>query len=344
MRKILRIGGRRIRAGERVTLDLPVVRLHTHSELSMPVQVIRGKKDGPNLFVSAAIHGDEINGVEIIRRLLALDFLKDLAGTLIAVPVVNVYGLIHHSRYLPDRRDLNRSFPGSSKGSLTSRLAYLFMQEIVNKCDYGIDLHTGSNSRTNLPQIRAFLDNKETKVLAHAFSAPVILHADLRDGSLRQAVKDKGLPVLLYEAGEALRFDEASIQIGVRGIVSVMQKLKMLSDDTVEAENSFEPLISKSSAWVRASESGILRTQVALGQKVAKGDVLGIVGDPLGDNEVEIVTHISGIVIGHANMPLVYEGEALFHIARFGQSATGEDTLEALQAELDPDEHEHWGV
>ena len=169
------INGVTVTRGTRTTIDLPAGRLYTHTPMTIPVHVVSGKHAGPVLFISAAIHGDEINGVEIIRRLLKSSSLKRLRGTIIAVPIVNVHGLINHSRYLPDRRDLNRSFPGSDKGSLAARLAHLFMKEIVAQSTHGIDLHTGALHRTNLPQIRANLDDPETDKLARAFDVPVII-------------------------------------------------------------------------------------------------------------------------------------------------------------------------
>ena len=193
----LEINGITINAGMRTTIDLPAARLYTHAPMSIPVHVICGKQTGPRLFLSAAIHGDEINGVEIIRRLLKLPVLKKLKGTLIAVPMVNVHGLLNHSRYLPDRRDLNRSFPGSEKGPLASRLANLFMKEIVEKSTHGIDIHTGAIHRSNLPQIRANLENEETEILARAFDVPVIISSNVRDGSLREAAAEYGIPMLL---------------------------------------------------------------------------------------------------------------------------------------------------
>ncbi|MGB5541537.1 MAG: succinylglutamate desuccinylase/aspartoacylase family protein, partial [Gammaproteobacteria bacterium] len=188
-----------------MTINLPIGRLYTYDNLTMPIEVVNGRRGGPRLFVSAAIHGDELNGVEIIRRLLRHSALQRLRGTLIAVPVVNVHGLLHRSRYLPDRRDLNRSFPGSSRGSLAGRIADLFMREIVANCTHGIDLHTGAVHRENLPHIRANLDDPATLELARAFGVPVLLNSDLRDGSLREAAMEAGIPMLLYEGGEALR-------------------------------------------------------------------------------------------------------------------------------------------
>ena len=251
------INGITIHPGERMTIMLPMPKLYDSTPMNMPVHIIRGKDSGPVLCVTGALHGDEINGVEIIRKLLKKTFLKKICGTLIAVPIVNIYGFLYQNRYLMDRRDLNRSFPGSSKGSLASRLAYLVMNELVAHATHFIDLHTGSQQRNNLPQIRANLDMPITERLAKAFDAPVILHAKERDGSLRQAANDKGIPLLLYEAGEALRFNESAIRVGLRGIINVMHVLNMLPETNVPVH--YHSSIARSSYWVRAAQSGILR-------------------------------------------------------------------------------------
>ena len=195
------IHGQEINPGERTTVLLPMPELYDCTPLSMPVHVIRGKNPGPILSVTAAVHGDEVNGVEIVRRLLKKNLLKTLSGTVIAIPIVNVFGFLYQDRYLMDRRDLNRCFPGSQKGSLASRLAHLITKEIISNSTHFIDLHAGSMQRTNLPQIRANLDSLETRRLANAFNAPVMLHAELRDGSMRQYADEKAVPLLLYEAG-----------------------------------------------------------------------------------------------------------------------------------------------
>ena len=312
------INGITVQPGNSLTVDLPAGRLYTHAPMTMPVHIVCGKQAGPRLFISAAIHGDEINGVEIIRRLLKLSALKRLKGTIIAVPIVNIHGLINHSRYLPDRRDLNRSFPGSEKGSLAARLAYLFMKEIVEQSTHGIDLHTGAQHRTNLPQIRANLDDPETDQLAKAFGVPVIISSNLRDGSLREAAAEYGIPSLLYEAGEALRFDEVSIRAGVNGIINVMRILEMLPPrKRSSTRKTIEPVVARSTAWIRAQDSGILRAMVPLGGRVKKNTLLGVIADPFGQKEIQLISPFSGIVIGRTNIPLVNEGEALYHIARF---------------------------
>ena len=334
MDNTLRIGGVVIEPGTQHTLQLPIASLYTHTEMTMPVRVIRGKKDGPRLFVSAAIHGDEINGVEIIRRLLKLKNIRRLRGTLIAVPVVNVFGYTSRIRYLPDRRDLNRSFPGSPRGSMASRLAHIFVKEIVENCTHGIDLHTGAVHRSNLPQLRIRLDEEETLHLAKAFRVPVIINANLRDGSLRQSVIEHNIPMLLYESGEALRFDEQSINVGLRGILSVMRELGMLAKRPAP-KNAITPIVAQGSQWVRALESGTITFEKTLGEQVSTGDLLGTLSSPLGDKDVPVVSPLSGIMIGQTMLPLVYEGEALCNIAHLDESKNVAKKLDQFQNNLD---------
>lgn len=332
------IGGVSIPVRCRQVVELELPPLYVHSPLTMPVHVIRGAKDGPRLFVSAAIHGDEINGTEIIRRLLNHPSLKRLRGTLVAIPIVNIYGIIHQSRYLPDRRDLNRSFPGSPKGSLAARLAHLFMQEIVNPCTHGIDLHTGAIHRSNLPQIRANLDDPETARLAQSFGVPVLLNSNIRDGSLRESASEQGMPMLLYEAGEALRFDEVSIRAGVKGIINVMRSLQMLPPLRSKRKKPYEPYIARSSSWVRAPESGLFRKVIAMGSRVKRGEVLGLIDDPFGKEHIEVIATVNGIIIGCSEIPLVHEGEALFHIARFEDVKQVAGQVESFQSDMTPEE------
>ncbi len=331
----MKIAGTIVKRGERVTLDVPLPQLYTHTPLTLPVHVVRGRRDGPRLFVCAAIHGDELNGVEIIRRLLSRRALRRLRGTLLAVPIVNVYGVLHHSRYLPDRRDLNRSFPGSDRGSLAARVAGLFMREIVTPCTHGIDLHTGALHRENLPQVRGKLDDKSTLKLARAFAAPLALNSVLRDGSLRQAAADLGIPMLVYEAGEALRFDELCIRAGTQGILNVMRALEMLPASSRRRAEHAEPFIARSSTWIRAPQSGVFRPATSLGASVQQDDVLGVVADPFGEAETEVRSSASGIVIGRARLPLIHEGEALYHVARFDEVAEVAENVDAFHSSLD---------
>jgi len=315
---------------------MDIAKLYTHTPVSIPVHVICGKKPGPRVFVCAAIHGDEINGVEIIRRLLKQKILNKLRGDLIAIPVVNVHGFISHSRYLPDRRDLNRTFPGSATGSLAARLAYSFMTEIVNQCTHGIDLHTGALHRDNLPQIRINLDDEETVALAEDFGVPVILNSDLRDKSLREAAVERGIKLLLYEAGEALRFNEVAIKAGVHGIINILRSLEMLPQKKRPVVH--KPYIARASHWIRAPMSGVFITRVRLGDVTQKGAVLGIITEPLGENECEVVCPYEGIIIGLNNLPLANEGDALIHIARFGNVDAVADHIEEFTETLAPDD------
>ena len=326
------IDGVHVGPGESRMLELPIASLYSHAPMNLPLHITCGKRDGPRLFVSAAIHGDEINGVEIIRRLVRLPLLARLRGTLIAVPIVNVYGFVNRSRYLPDRRDLNRSFPGSESGSMAARLAHRFLTSIVANSDYGIDLHTAAIHRENLPQVRANLDDPETARIARAFHVPVLLNSTVRDGSLREIAAEHGIPMLLYEAGEALRFDEHCIRAGLKGIVAVMRELGMLPRSSRIGKTP-EPLVARASSWVRAGRSGILRVNAAVGTRVRRNEVIGVIADPFGSQEMEVTSNTGGIIIGRHNLPLVNEGEALFHIARFESTSEAESVVEAFQAD-----------
>jgi predicted deacylase len=237
-----------------------------------------------------------------------------------------VFGFIEQSRYLPDRRDLNRSFPGSLRGSLASRLAYLFMAEIVSRSTHGIDLHTASAHRINLPQIRANLDDPQTYACAKAFRAPIMIHSQMRDGSLRQAATQKGIPVLLYEAGEALRFNRQAIQIGVNGILQVMATLGMYENPILpESTVRNTPIEIRKTHWVRASKSGILMLTVKLGSKVEKKQVLGVISDAFGNQSVKVRSPYEGLVIGNQQNPLVNQGDGIVHLAVFNPDAVHDD-------------------
>ena len=313
VRESFAIGGIRVRAGTMRSLELPITRLVTGADVDLPVRVVHGREDGPSVWIDAAIHGDEVAGVEIVRQVMAGLDAKTFRGTLVAVPIVNVLGFMTGDRYLPDRRDLNRSFPGSARGSLAGRIAYLFMKEIVAGCEVGIDLHTGSDRRSNLPQVRADLDDPGTRDLAAAFGAPVMLHAKIRDGSLRHAAREQGAKVLLYEGGENLRFDSYAVDAGVIGVRRVLAALGM-TEPVVEP--TVEPSLEcRSSGWVRARRTGILHLDVALGQKVSDGERLGTLFDSFGKTLRAVYANRDGIVIGRTEAPLVNSGDAVVHIA-----------------------------
>ncbi|HWU20242.1 MAG TPA: succinylglutamate desuccinylase/aspartoacylase family protein [Nocardioides sp.] len=323
-RESFAIGNVRVRAGSSQDVELPITRLVTGGDVSLPVRVIHGREPGPVVWLSGVIHGDEVLGVEIIRQALAGISAKTFRGTLLAVPVVNVFGFLVGDRYLPDRRDLNRSFPGSARGSLASRIAHLFMTEVVTKCELGIDLHTAADRRTNLPQIRGDLDDPRTRELAEAFGAPVMLHARLRDGSLRQAALDVGARVLLYEAGEILRFDEEPVAVGVAGVRRVLETMGMLEP---AADPGPAPVVAESreSGWVRARSTGIWHTDVHLGDWVEAGRRIGGLSDTFGRRVRLVYADRTGIVIGLTKAPIVNAGDALVHIARADRPEPDED-------------------
>ncbi|WP_017931185.1 succinylglutamate desuccinylase/aspartoacylase family protein [Robiginitomaculum antarcticum] len=337
MSKPFKIGDAVIKPGTRDTVMIPLSRLADHTDMMLKAMVIHGKKPGPTMFISAAIHGDEIIGVEIIRRLAGMKTLSRIKGTLILIPVVNNYGFLGMSRYLPDRRDLNRVFPGVESGSPASQLAYTFMKEIVSKCEFGLDLHSGAIHRENLPQIRANLANPVVKDMAVAFGASIMLNSNLRDGSLREAAKTVGCNMLLYESGEALRFDETAVRIGVKGALGVMRYIGMLPK-LKPSSRRVTPVQPVSSHWVRAPISGLMRAAHGLGDVVEKGAVIASISGPLGEVEANVLARYSGVIIGRTNLPIVNRGDALFHVARVDDLEDAETTIETRvqNAEVDP--------
>lgn len=334
-RAAFEIAGQQIAPGQSATIMLPVSTLPDHTPVGLQLQVHHGKREGPVMFVSAAVHGDEVIGVEIVRRLLRAPQLSSLRGTLLVVPVVNSYGFLSRSRYLPDRRDLNRCFPGHPSGSLGSRLAHIFLNDVVLRCDFGIDLHSAAIHRTNLPQVRVSPSDQTTQKMALDFGAPVVLTSALRDGSLRAVAAKRGTPVLLYEAGEGLRFDEMAVRAGLAGILRVMRGQAMLPAKGI-ASAKVAPYLCSASEWLRAPAGGLLRTFRAEGETVEEGDVLATVSDPFGTVEADLIAPRPGILIGRAILPVVNEGDAVFHLAQLSPKAA-EDTVDDLATQLETD-------
>ncbi|MGO1233547.1 MAG: succinylglutamate desuccinylase/aspartoacylase family protein [Marinobacter sp.] len=326
------IAGIQVKAGTRQTVEVPVAKLYTHTPLHIPVEVVHGRRDGPVMMVCGAIHGDEINGVEIIRRVLKNTALRHLRGTLLAVPIVNIFGFVQRTRYLPDRRDLNRCFPGTESGSLGGRIAYLIRTQIMENVTHIIDLHTGAIHRFNLPQIRAELKNPETVRMAEAFGAPIVINSGLREGSLRAYADSQDIPVITFEGGEALRFDEVVIISGVKGVVRVMRELEMIPAKKAPKAPKKRSETAATSQWVRADIDGIMRPVARLGQKVSKGQRLAMVADPFGETEVSVTSPWAGIVICVNNLPLVNEGEAIYHIARFDELGEAEKAMDYFRS------------
>jgi predicted deacylase len=308
------IAGESIAPGTMRDVAFPITTMATGTASSLAVRVLHGARPGPAVFVSAAIHGDEIIGTAVIQRLAQTLDPAVLAGTVMLVPVANIFGFITHSRYLPDRRDLNRSFPGSAGGSLAGQLAHVFYREVVARCQLGIDIHSAAIHRYNLPQIRIAAGDRKLVELAMAFGAPVIIESPLRDGSLRDLAQKHGVDMLLMEAGEALRFDRLSIETGVEGVERVLAHLGMIeADDGLSAVGI--PARANRSVWVRSPRGGVVQMVRESGAPVRKGDVLACVSGLFGEEPQEMISPLDGIIIGHATLPVVHQGDALFHIA-----------------------------
>lgn len=318
------IGGVTVQPGRKRRIELPFAKVATGSEESMPVAVINGRSPGPHIWLSAAIHGDELNGIEIVRRVLGELDAKTLRGAVIAAPIVNPIGFLIESRYMPDRRDLNRAFPGSKRGSTASRLAHLFITEVVSQCSVGIDLHTATNHRTNVPQIRADVDDKATLRLARAFGAPFTIHAKQRRGSLRQAATELGATVLVYEAGEAHRFNDRAIKAGTNGVLRTLRSMKMIEARLPRARPT---RVVRRTRWVRARRGGLAEIPVRLGDYVEKGEQLASISDAFGSKPTRVKATETGWVIARTLRPLVNPGDALVHIA----AETGPDQDEPAE-------------
>jgi hypothetical protein len=309
-------------------VKIPIARLSFGAPAPLEAEIVVGKRPGPKLFVCSAIHGDELNGVESIARISRARVLDRLSGVLILLPVVNVFGFISQSRYLPDRRDLNRTFPGSPGGSLAGQIAHAMLTHVVAPCDFGIDLHTAAIHRTNLPQVRARLEDERLKRLALAFGAPAVLDAPVMPGTLRAAGQAVNTPVLTYEGGEALRFEEAAIRTAARGVLRVMAELGMIAHGPPAPAR--RPIVAHGSKWLRAPAAGVLRTGVRLGQWVRAGEALGHVASPFGEDPQPVTADRDGVVVGMATLPVVNRGDALFHVADVGE---GPDERVDLAAE-----------
>ncbi|MCR9064036.1 MAG: succinylglutamate desuccinylase/aspartoacylase family protein [Cytophagales bacterium] len=312
----LRLLGKEIEVGKTV-LSLDIAKLHTRTSLEVPVIIERSAKEGPVLLLLAGIHGDEVNGVEIVRQIISQKLNRPKAGTVVCIPVVNVFGFLSQTREFPDGRDLNRTFPGSVNGSLASRFAHAIMTEIVPHIDYCIDFHTGSGKRFNYAQIRMDGSDKECLSLAKAFAAKFIIDAPIRDKSFRKSASDLGKKVLLFEGGKDLHLDKNVTRQALQGTMRVMQYLGIrdFSNELEDSPNQEEQIYIRKSSWIRANHSGMYRRVVSIGQKVEKGEVLGSISDPYGDFEKKVKSSHAGYIIGSNHSPIVNQGDALIHIS-----------------------------
>ncbi len=311
------IDGHRVKRGESVDIKLKVSERYTGDPISLPIRVIRSRRAGPTVFVTAAIHGEELNGVGIIHDLMHGRQIELISGTLILVPVVNIFGFETQSRYMPDRRDLNRSFPGSESGSLTSRIASIIFQQIVRQSDYGIDLHTAAAQRTNFPNIRGDLTQLPVRRIAKAFGCELMLNGKGPEGSFRREAVKAGCAVVTLEAGEPWKIEPAVLEVGVRGVTNVLRYLRMTEGAIVAPK--YQARVDKST-WVRAEVGGILRFHVTPGQFIERSQAIATNASVFGEAQNQLVSPVEGVVLGMTTLPTVKPGEPVCHIAIPGRS------------------------
>ncbi|GGF44919.1 succinylglutamate desuccinylase/aspartoacylase family protein [Echinicola rosea] len=306
------INGIRIRPGQSINIEIAIARLPTHTLIDLPVFIRRAKEDGPVVLISGGVHGDEINGIVAVKRMLEEELLQPVRGTIIYIPLVNVYGFLSNSRTFPDGRDLNRSFPGNNKGSLASQIAYILTNEIIPVIDYGVDIHTGGRMLGNYPQIRVDFKDKIGMEMAKAFGARFVLNSSHIDKSFRKEAFKRKKHILVYEGGESMRLDEFSIDEAIRGTKRMLSYLGVIDEDIPIDE----PIIIKESSWTRAKISGIFTPVVQIGDEVKKRQVLARISDPYGQVKVPVKSSSNGFVVGLNNSPVVNAGDALFHIGK----------------------------
>ena len=302
--------------GETVQIKMDIARLNTHSKIEVPIIVSRGHTDGPCLLLIGGIHGDETNGVEIVRQIIASGQNKPQKGTVICIPLLNVFGFLNQKREFPDGRDLNRAFPGSDKGSLASRFAYHLMSKVIPKVDYCIDFHTGGAQRFNYSQIRIDTNDEDTLKLANVFGAPFIVHSKTQEKTFRKSMVDLGKKVLLFEGGKSLSLDKIVTKVGIQGAINVMHHLGMRDFTSKISKPNLEvpPIIIRNSRWIRATYSGMYRSYISVGQKVEKGAKLGSISDPFGDFEKFFRNKQEGYILNSNHSPIVIQGDALLYI------------------------------
>lgn len=303
---------KKIELGQNENIQLHVARLPSGTVINLRIHVFRSKKPGPTLLIMGGVHGDEINGVETVRRMVDDKMFHNLKkGSVIAIPLLNVYGFINFSRDASDGKDVNRSFPGSTKGSLASRVAAALTRNVLPLVDIGIDFHTGGSARYNFPQIRFSNKHPKSLELAKAFASPYIVAKPAIDKSLRKVMVSQKKPHLVFEGGESLRYDGFSISNGIAGTQRVMKHLGMIKRAPTKKR---KVILFEKSSWVRADRSGLFRWTQQSGAKVSKGEPLGVINDPYGDSKNIVLAHQDGFIIGHNNAPVVSAGDALFHI------------------------------
>lgn len=307
--------GESIIPGESKTINVEIARLHTTTKLNIPIIVRRSKFDGPVVLFSAGIHGDEINGVEIVRQLIHKKINKPKRGTVICIPIINVYGFVNKSREFPDGRDLNRVFPGSKTGSLASRFAFHILAEIMPLVEYAVDFHAGGASRFNAPQIRVAHNNEELKVLADVFNAPFTLYSRNIMGSFRSSSERMNVKMLLFEGGKSLDINNDIADEGVNGAKRLLDHLDMLDPKHIVVKQKSHTIYIEKSGWIRAKCSGLLHDYNTIGKFIKKGTILATITDPYGKFERKVKAPNDGYVINANHSPIVYEGDAIYHMS-----------------------------
>jgi len=314
-KKSITVLGENIKAGESRELNFSVANLHTTSSIDVPVFVERSKKPGPIVLFTAGIHGDEVNGVEIVRQIIAKGINKPKRGTIICMPVINVFGFVNLEREFPDGRDLNRVFPGSSKGSLASRVAHKLMKEVLPDVDFVLDFHTGGSRRFNAPQIRLAPNQPELDELANIFNAPFVLYSKNIKKTFRSACSKLGKPLLLFEGGKSFHIDTLVTNTGVNGVKRILKHFDMLGVKFKTSNPKKNPVFIIESKWQRANFSGMFKPVISINSEVKKGDVIGNITDPYGKINHFVKASYSGYIINVNESPIVYQGDALFRIS-----------------------------
>lgn len=309
--KTIEISGQKIGLGESKLIKIPVDRLPTGTLIEIPVYVFNGKEAGPTVLLQGGLHGDEVNGVELVRRLLIDKSYKIIKGCVIVVPLLNIFGFLSLSRDMHGK-DVNRSFPGTKLGSLASRMAYYLMQDIIENVDFGIDFHTGGAQRNNFPQIRFTPEDEQAKFLATLFNAPIMFDSKLIPKSFRSACFKKNIPIIVYEGGESLRLEEKAIQQGINGTLRILKHFKMISE-SVEISEGKKSIIITKRRWIRAKVAGLLNLKVKNGAKVKKGKILGYIMDTYGETKFTVKAPRDGYIIAVNHFPIVNMGDAIFH-------------------------------
>lgn len=311
MSEFIEINNHKIGLGEQQAVELKLARLPSFQPIELPVYVFRAEEEGPVLLLTGGMHGDEINGIEIIRRMIRQKVIVPETGSVIAVPLINIFGFIQRQRDMPDGKDINRSFPGSKNGSLARLVAHTLMKQIFPQIDYGVDFHTGGDARINYPQVRCKLEVPKNRELAQAFAPPIVVNSSFVEHSFRQAAHKKGKQILVFESGEANRFYESGIKAGIEGTLRLMKYLGMRSE---AAENDKVNTFNKSS-WVRADSAGMFHSAINLGETVDRKQVLGFISDPYGKENIKVKSPRTGCVMGLNRAPVIHKGDALIHIA-----------------------------